>query len=277
MKDLRLQEWRLLDYGPADAYMNMAIDEALLLAQEEENLPPTLRFYTWRPAAVSLGYAQDAESAVNRKLCLQAGIDVVRRSTGGRAVYHESELTYALAVRAANPLFSANVKESYATISKGLLAGLKNLGLEAQFASPRHIQRKQTDVRQKNICFLSPSWYEIMVEGRKLIGSAQRRLRGTILQQGSIPLKNNDKFLEICNFPDAQTDLMRSVWAQKTAGLWDYIEPLPLDKVKEALIRGFEETLPVKLIPGEFSALEKSLTRELEIKYRSPQWNNRNR
>src|SRR5687767_2022966 len=123
--------WRLLDTGPADGFTNMAVDEALLETYAAQALSPTLRFYTWSPPALSLGYAQSIAS-IDLGYCQTLGIDVVRRPTGGRAVLHDREVTYSVIIREDDPLAAAGVLASYLTISRALICGLSYLGINAE-------------------------------------------------------------------------------------------------------------------------------------------------
>ncbi|MEW5933385.1 MAG: biotin/lipoate A/B protein ligase family protein, partial [Bacillota bacterium] len=122
--------WRLIRDGYHDGATNMAVDEAIMLAHARGEVPPTLRFYGWRPPALSLGYAQKAEREVDLEACRRAGVDVVRRPTGGRAVLHDREVTYSVVISTA--LFPGSVVETYRRLSAGLVEGLRLLGLQAE-------------------------------------------------------------------------------------------------------------------------------------------------
>lgn len=264
-----MQKWRLLDCGRADAYTNMARDEALLLVQaQDKDAHPTLRFYCWKPAAISLGYAQKIEEAVDLSACKKAGIDIVRRNTGGRAVFHNYELTYSLVVKADNPLFSSNIRESYATIGRGLLAGLQKLGINAQLS-----KRNFAGINKSSLCYLAPSWYEIVVGGKKLVGSAQRRVKGIILQHGSIPLRVEDSFFDFWQLSPNQRNQLKTQWKQKTVSLYDLIGQRSVTQIKQALIEGFEQTLPIKLTHDKFTKKENTIAAQLLTKYKSAGWN----
>jgi lipoyl(octanoyl) transferase len=191
-----MNTWRFLDNGPATAAENMAKDEELLRDAGKAGTLPVLRFYTWSPPAVSLGRFQDAEQAVNTEACRRRGFDVVRRITGGRAVLHKDELTYCIVSPTSNGLFPNDVLGTYKTIASGLLSGLHELGITAEMVSRsgRHAAMVKSSP-QEPACFSSPSWYEILVKGRKIIGSAQRRVNGAFLQHGSI-LIDYDPVLE---------------------------------------------------------------------------------
>lgn len=173
--------WRLLLDGPAPGPWNMGVDEALL-ASAIRGGPPTLRFYTWDGAWLSLGYGQRA-GAARRAACARAGVGVVRRSTGGRAVLHGGDLTYALAAPA--PLLPADLRACYGLVAEALLAGLRALGAEVERTpgAPGRSGREAFD------CFAGPAPDELCAAGRKLVGSAQRRARGGILQHGSIRVR----------------------------------------------------------------------------------------
>ncbi len=181
------QSWLFLDSGPGAAAENMRIDEELLRTAQQPGSLPVLRFYTWDPPAVSLGRFQREETAVHEVACARRGYHIVRRITGGRAVLHDRELTYSVVSPTGNPLFPDDVIGTYKVIAAGLLAGFRNLAIRAEMVtrSGRHaglVERKSRDAA----CFASPSWYEIVVAGKKIAGSAQRRVSGAFLQHGSI-------------------------------------------------------------------------------------------
>jgi lipoyl(octanoyl) transferase len=179
--------WRFIDSGPAPAAQNMAKDEGLLREAATPGVLPVLRFYTWSPPAVSIGRFQDKERAVNAEACEQRGFDIVRRITGGRAVLHCNELTYSVIARTDSDLFPNDILGTYKVIAAGLIAGLSGLGIVAEMVSRsgRHAGMVKSSAKEP-ACFSSPSWYEILVMGRKIIGSAQRRVGGAFLQHGSI-------------------------------------------------------------------------------------------
>ncbi len=179
--------WRYIDTGANIAAYNMAVDEEFLARAQAGESTPVLRLYTWDPPAVSLGRFQKMTEAVNVDACREHGFDIVRRITGGRAVLHRNELTYSIVSSIDNPLFPSNVQGTYRVIAAGLLAGLRNLGIPAEMVSrgSRHSRLVNSHAKDP-ACFSSPSWYEIVVNGKKIIGSAQRRLSGAFLQHGSI-------------------------------------------------------------------------------------------
>lgn len=267
--------WRLLDSGANDGYTNMAVDEAILLAVQEQDAPPTLRFYAWQPACLSIGTFQSVASDINADACAANGIDWVRRPTGGRAILHDSEVTYSVVARQNDERVAGDVMESYHRISQGLLLGLAQLGVHADLA-PSAIPAAPTGASQPGACFAAPSQHEIMVEGRKLIGSAQRRQGKCLLQHGSILLDLDvDKLITVLRFPSAQRQATveervraESITLRQLLGqAVDYAD------VTAALIIGFAAALDVELLPGNLSPWEEETAARLRRdKYLAEEW-----
>jgi lipoate-protein ligase A len=232
--------WKLIDSGPNLGAYNMAIDEELLARAQKKKIAPILRFYTWSPPAVSIGRFQKIEEAVNADACARRNIDIVRRITGGRAVLHDRELTYSIIARTDDPLFPSTVLGTYKVIATGLLAGLKRLGIPAEMVSRggRHAGLVKKNVKDP-ACFSSPSWYEILANNRKIIGSAQRRLSGAFLQHGSI-LMDYDPVLEAEVIPrSCGSDVVTSITRELGRNV-------PVEDVKQAFVRGFSEALGIE-------------------------------
>ena len=183
MQTIPRASWRLLVTPPADGATNMAIDEAILYALAEGKGQPTLRFYAWEPPCLSLGYNQHWRD-VDEAACRALGYTWVRRATGGRAILHTNELTYSVITRADDPRVAGGVVESYRQLSRGLLLGLHRLG--AQAAQSKGDMPKNP--AQGAACFDTPSHYEVTLNGKKLVGSAQVRRKGMVLQHGTLPL-----------------------------------------------------------------------------------------
>jgi lipoate-protein ligase A len=232
--------WTFIDSGPNLAAYNMAIDEELLAHAQAGETMPVLRFYGWEPPAVSLGRFQKIETAVNQEACKRLGFDIVRRVTGGRAVFHNKELTYSIVARTDDPLFPSSVHGTYKVIAAGLVAGLKNIGIDAEMVSRANRYAALVEKKPKDpACFSSPSWYEIVANGKKIIGSAQRRLSGAFLQHGSI-LINYDPKLE------AQVILGGGAGNSVTS-IEDVLgKSIPIDEIKQAFQHGFQLTFGIK-------------------------------
>jgi lipoate-protein ligase A len=268
--------WRLLDTGPADGFTNMAIDEAILDRCAAEGGLPILRFYTWSPPTLSLGYGQPIKSDINLAQCRALGIDVVRRPTGGRAVLHDHELTYNVVIRADDPRVTSGVLAAYLTISQALIRGLSYLGIAAELLPLRRGAFLPSDDASP-VCFAMPSSYEVAVGGRKIIGSAQRRAHGVIMQHGSIPISHDlDKMRAVfSSSPRGSRSAHRELEYQahmtslQEAGgcVYNYAE------VVAALTRGIAEAWEVDLLPGQLTAAERQLSAHLcATKYRSEAW-----
>lgn len=197
-------EWYFVNSGPCDPAYNMALDEALLHWHSEGLIPPVIRFYEWNPATLSVGYFQKAKRDLNFDQIHKLGLGFVRRPTGGRAVLHEHELTYSIIVSEQYPNMPKTVTEAYRVLSEGLLKGFQNLGLDAYFSVPETAEEKDALAKPKSaVCFDAPSWYELVVEGKKVAGSAQTRQEGVILQHGAILIDlDQEKLLSVFNFKD---------------------------------------------------------------------------
>lgn len=259
--------WRLLITPPCSGAENMAIDQALL-DRYASAACPTLRFYRWSPACVSLGYAQRLERDVDSAACAARGIDVVRRPTGGRAILHDQEVTYALVVAQDHPQFKhGSVVQSYRAISAALCAGLTRLGVRVELAP-----RPARHVGKSAACFDLPGDYEITAQGRKLLGSAQARQQGGLLQHGTLLLHADVELLAaVLRLPES---LPAAALAQRMIALDEVLGYVPtFDSVVESLIRGFEETWSIALVPGELTPEEQARVAELvRDRFGNPAW-----
>ena len=204
MKQINYPEttWRCIVTPPASGSWNMALDEALLESVGLSNNIAVLRLYSWQPGCVSLGYAQPY-SDVDEIKRIALGWDIVRRPTGGRAVLHIDELTYSVIAPKNEPRVYGSIIESYRRLSMALLTALQHLGLNAN-ADKEYLMPEGS---QKNtpVCFEVPSNYEITIEGKKLVGSAQARKHKAVLQHGSLPLVGDvTRILEVMSFTSPQ-------------------------------------------------------------------------
>lgn len=161
----------------------MAIDEAIFRQAQNSPVLPTLRFYGWCRPAVSLGYFQSISDEIDVTACRRQGIDIVFRPTGGKAVYHSDDFTYAVVAGDRDALFPPNILGTYEIIGRWLMTGLRELGIHAELA---HNERDCSLALLKTSCFSSPSRYELLAGGKKICGSAQVRSRGVFLQHGSL-------------------------------------------------------------------------------------------
>lgn len=266
-----MQEWRLLITGYHDGAMNMAIDEAITLSMADGLVPPTLRLYGWKPRCLSLGYAQRAEE-VEWDECDVHEVEVVRRPTGGRAILHDKEVTYSVIVPEYNPLVSGTILQSYLKISQGLLFGLRNLGLSADLVS-----HKDLDALGTAACFDSPSFYELVVGGKKVVGSAQTRKNGILLQHGSfIKEIDVDLIFDVLKFPTQEVrNRMKQAFRRKACSLQEAAAREFSDQeIITAVNAGFSRALGIELINGTLQTKEQNLALDLvKKKYCTVEWN----
>ena len=257
--------WRLLNTGYLDGATNMAIDEAISRAVQANLVPPTLRFFGWNPACLSLGQAQPGGD-VDREACRTAGVDVVRRPTGGRAILHTDELTYSVIAPEREPRVAGTIVESYKRLSEGLLNGLMLMGVPT-----RQVERSdEHDRDQGPVCFEVPSNYEIVFGGKKLVGSAQMRKSGVVLQHGTIPLQGDIAriSLYLAKHPDQDRVRNRATTVESAIGrVVDY------DDATRLMAQGFAEALNLQLEAGELISEEQTWAEELRReKYAADEW-----
>jgi len=181
---MQAKKWRFLDTGKGSAFFNMALDEVMLGAIGRGESPPAFRVYEWDPAAVTVGYSQSIGDAVDLARCTADRIDVAKRPTGGREVYHDDEIAYSVIASQDDQYFGGTLAETYRSVSRVLCDALNRIGVDAEIA--RGTGERGRPARRNAPCFGSTSRFEIVVGGKKLVGSAQRRIGELFLQQGSI-------------------------------------------------------------------------------------------
>jgi lipoate-protein ligase A len=243
-------QWRLLvDSEPRTGAWNMALDEAIMDAVAEGQAPPTLRFYQWVPPCLSLGKRQPL-SGVSLDRCARDGVDVVRRATGGWAILHTDELTYSIATTSDDPRAEGAILDAYRRLSQGLVAGLRELGVSVAMSPvvPEGTHNASA------ACFEVPSAYEITAGTQKLIGSAQTRPAGRVLQHGSLPLTGD--IARVTEYLWFQTEDDRAALAahlrERATTLCDLLgRAVTFDEAASALTRGFASALHLALEPGE--------------------------
>jgi lipoate-protein ligase A len=265
--------WRLIITTPARGSWNMAVDEAILEAIRDGDVPPTLRLYAWQPPCLSLGYAQPVAD-VDRERLTANGWELVRRPTGGRAILHTDELTYAVIGPQSEPRLQGGVLESYQRLSQALLAALRLLGLSAQ-AHPLPSENQNGDSKGP-VCFEAPSNFEITIHGKKLVGSAQARKREGILQHGTLPLWGDlTRITQALCFKDESeregTAARLKARATTVEAVLGY--RVRWDEAAQAFVTAFEQELDLKLQPASLSPAELACARELsQVKYGNREW-----
>ncbi len=251
----------------------MAVDEAILEAIGAGKVQPTLRLYAWVPPCLSLGYAQPLQD-VDLTALHAHGWDIVRRPTGGRAILHTDELTYSVIGPPDEPRLAGSLLESYHVLSGALLNALHRMGIAAQ-ASPQ-AATLQGSSTQGPVCFEVPSNYEITIEGKKLVGSAQARRKEGVLQHGSLPLTGDlGRITQALKFADqaARQEAAERIWQRATTVEHALGHPVEWQDAAQAFRQAFEQTLNLKLLsspltPGEAQRAE-SLAQE---KYNQAAW-----
>jgi lipoyl(octanoyl) transferase len=267
--DYPLTQWRLLFTEPTDGPMNMAIDEAILHGVASGDSPPTLRFFDWQPPCLSLGYAQPLTDVDFDRLH-ERGWDIVRRPTGGKAILHTDELTYSVITPQTDPRVAGGIVESYRRLSEGLTRGLTHLGLISQ-SDKKAENSNRADNKENPVCFEVPSNYEITVIGKKLVGSAQARKQGIVLQHGTLPLTGDLR--RICDAlafdnEEAREEAKERVIARAIT-LGDALgQTVTWQAAANAMKHGFREALNLQFSTGELSETEWQKARDLrETRY----------
>ena len=266
--------WRLLITHPAHGAWNMAVDESILEHIHRGDSIPTLRLYAWDPPCLSLGHAQPfSDVDVNR--LKQRGWEVVRRVTGGRAILHTDELTYSVIAPANEPRVEGSVLESYNRLAQALLLAVQTLEIPVEMK-----EGKPTESATPNpVCFEVPSTYEITVNGKKLIGSAQARKKEGVLQHGSLPLTGD--LTRICQALIFENEAKREEAAQRLLERATTVESalgveISWEKAQQAFIHAFEAQLGLSFERGALSESESQRAEELiKEKYAHPSWTER--
>lgn len=267
-------QWRLIctPEGKNGAW-NMALDEAILISVADKVAPPTLRLYAWQPGTLSLGFAQSAAD-INLKNLKKENWGLVRRPTGGKAILHIDELTYSLSAPLDDHLLAGNLLESYRKISRALLSALALLNVEA--AGDKTYANGPTSTTSNPICFETPSNYEITAAGKKLIGSAQARKYGGMLQHGAFPLSGDiSRITRVLNYSsDVDRDIAINNLNARATNLEQLMEYVPdWQTVSEAMVAGFANTFFITFVEALPTSLE--ISRALELmrdKYGNDGW-----
>lgn len=256
--------WRLITYGEFDPAFNMAADEAILEAHLAAEVPPTLRLYGWNPAAVSIGYSQKISEAEIRSIT-DHGFDVVRRTTGGRAVLHSGDLTYSFVGSSAaenektkiQHLLSTSVAAAYKEICQGLIIAMQQFEITLELGSSK------SDYRANYDCFRATTNADLQYAGKKMIGSAQLRRKNAVLQHGSILLNQDQKKM---------SEIFGGTYEgaeDRHANLFEVINrAVSMDELEAALKLGFSQAFAVDFEPSPLTIDERERIEELIPKYR---------
>ncbi len=262
-----MRQWRLIISEPASGARNMALDEALLL---EVSAQPVLRFYSWQPHCLSLGYGQRCR-VVDMERLLRHGATLVRRPSGGGAILHAEELTWSLILPAGHPLSAGSLSVGYQRISQVLYKALQLLGI------PVIVKQEATRLSADPACFATPAQYELAVAGRKLLGSARVQRRYGMLQHGSLPLTGD--VAAICQLLRYSDDSRRELAAAKLReGATTLAEAsggkkICSTQVIAALVNAFRTDCDVDFLDSDLTRVELKRAAELESeRYGNPAW-----
>ncbi len=259
--------WRLMPFHRYPPRENMAIDEAIFKEVQRSGGPPTIRLYGWLTPAVSIGYFQHVDREIDLPACRKGGVTVVRRPTGGKAVYHDDDLTYAVIARENTSLFPPTILETYQVISRCLVRGLHDLGLEAILSAEGRAPRKGS---LDASCFFVPSLHELLVKGRKICGSAQMRSRGVFLQQGSLLMSFDPEKTCGVTLSHGEPRARRMQALQgKVTSLYEHLpRSVTKEDVCKSLLGAFQDGWEVAFAEGALTPEEETLKDHLlETKY----------
>jgi len=265
------RNWRLIIHGRLPAPLNMAMDETLfrLCADGSGGVFPAVRFYQWEHPTLSFGSSQQYTKAVDLEYCKNAGYAVIRRPTGGRAVLHDREVTYCVVARVGEELGNS-IQETYRLISEGIIVGFRDLGINANTYGKEGAEKG--DKLTYLPCFASSTKYEIAYNGKKVVGSAQRRNNLAFLQHGSI-LLNLDS-----------AELLKAIGArlESTTDPADYMTSISevlgrsagFEEVVQKIVSGFEKRFGVSFEKKDLTEREALVSGFFnEAKYSSQEWN----
>jgi len=268
-----LETWRFLPFKYDHPRENMAVDEALFRTLQRQSGAPVLRFYGWGRPALSLGYFQDAAREINLERCRALGMDVVRRPTGGKAVLHGMDLTYAVVSHEAPPLFSSDLIGNYRAICAVLTCGFAELGIKVCM-SERYNNGADPDLA--SICFAYPAPFELLCRGRKICGSAQVRSRNCFLQHGSISLAFDPDQIDLFVTPVAGGDTAGRAYLRDnvTSVCEETGQRIAPERLSRIMQRAFETVWGIRFAESGLTPEEELLKNTLrKKKYDVTTWN----
>ncbi len=249
------QRFRFLDLKVNDAYTNMAVDEAITRARGENKVPDTLRFYMWKPSAVTLGYFLSVEDEVNLAALQKFGFDLNRRISGGGSVLNSEtgEITYSVILKEDDPRVSADPVESYHLLCQGIIDALAVLGIKADFKPIN----------------------DIVVNGKKISGNAQIRRYGAVLHHGTLLVDFDAKqmFGVLKISKEKLSDKMIQQAEERVTTIRRLLgRPIGFPEVRDALEKGYRKALNADLVKGDLTPYEQQLVKEYRARYASREW-----
>ncbi|MBI4698897.1 MAG: lipoate--protein ligase family protein [Nitrospirae bacterium] len=268
--------WRFIDDKARSASLNMALDEAISEAVRKKLSPPTLRLYQWENPSITIGYFQNI-SDIDLDYCREINYPVVRRCTGGKAILHNFELTYSFSASNGLEPFNRGLVKNYLLVNSALASGLRQVNLPADTAVKKKCRQRDP------LCFKTPSFGEITVNGEKIIGSAQKRYSNGFMQQGSIIMDvDTDELRRIVKHHDlvmikGSEEGVRKApeeYGLKAGTIKKYAPSVSVDELRTALKKAFEQTFNTTFVSESPTEFEARLAEKLEAeKYSSHEWN----
>lgn len=262
-----MRQWRLIQGGPATGARNMAVDEALLVEMQGR---PVLRFYSWKPYCLSLGYGQRC-SVVHRQGLADGGYSLVRRPSGGGAILHAQEVTWCLVLPATHPLAAGSINDGYRRIAVVMREAMQSLGIAALL--------REGDVSRpaRPACLETPAWHELVVSRRKLLGCARVQRRHALLQHGSLPLAGDVAAISaVLDYPDAQARQEAALRLRNQAiTLADASQEAAVSagQVAQAIVDAFRASCDLEFVNSGLTAAESERAQILEEgRYGNPDW-----
>ena len=273
-----MTSWRIIQSGHCDGPWNMSADEAIMGAVACGEQPPTLRLYGWQPHTLTLGYHQPFGEGIDANECARRGFDIERRPTGGRAILHAHELTYSVCIRQDQVRGGESVMRSYREISRGIIAGLALLGAGVSLGDDGDGRRDAAPAETvRSMCFAKTARCDLQAAGRKVVGSAQVRRDGAILQHGSIPL-TLDLQAQAAVMPGerAEIDSSRAL-ADAAMSVSELLgRPVSFEELGDAVASGFAAAMDATLAPADFSPDEQAAAEKFRAeKYGDPDFTRR--
>ena len=261
--NLEKEIWWIIDSGESNGTYNMAFDEFL---GKNVKKRPILRFYRWKPYCLSLGYAQK-NGIFDYNRLRENNIDIVKRPTGGRAVLHADEVTYSVIISDCHPLFYLSITELYKSISYALQKGLEYLGINSL------IEKNKTEIKRSEkfspYCFSSIARYELKYNGRKIIGSAQKRYKNSVLQHGSIPLRDYPFNLGNFIYDNFKEEKKESILKDRCCSISTLLnKDVSYKEVVDNIKKGFEDTFKIVFQRRNISISQKALIEKLSKKFK---------
>ena len=261
-----MKTWRVIISPETDAYMNMAVDEALLQTYDYNKQMPVLRFYRWNIPAISIGISQRPLEALNMTSIRTGNVSFVRRMTGGEGIYHDAEITYSLVCSKADLALPDSVRKSFRAITNFILNAYREFGLKPYYAGDAH---GYAHGKAASFCYSTKEHFDVMVEGKKIGGNAQKRKGDIIFQHGTIPLRLNFPAIKRC-FQGELGDIENTITSLREACGMD----INFDEGVKKLKSSFCKVFAIRELNSFLSEHETELAHKLaKEKYKTEDWN----